>query len=310
MLSINFNEIDTLINESDSFVLSLLVTFLGTALGFFGAFYISKLTERQQKKKEELKSINLIKSRIRYLTQLIESSLSVIDKQVIIIEELAINIINAPKEMQKTKFFADNNLIRLQKMDTKEFFDAYHIIITENEESNKDYNIMYNTIDYLYLAMNQVIESYKIYQETFIKDQLYIKEKVEYLSILMIKCIKEFEKNDDNYKDSPNYKFIVKHHDIYNELILKEEPLCVYENKYLLPFGNELRNSYSKENFFNDFFLHLSQSMIKFDDIERVSLLYAKSLNETAIHIRSSSEKLMTINKKIISYYTSQTVCV
>ena len=47
-----FYHIDTIIKESSSFWISLLITFSGTALGFLGAFYLTKFTEIKQKKNQ------------------------------------------------------------------------------------------------------------------------------------------------------------------------------------------------------------------------------------------------------------------
>ena len=153
MFKLNFYEIDTLINESGSVWLNLLVTFLGTGLGFLGAFFLNRRSEKGLKKKEVAKTLHLHRTRLDYLAQLIDNSLEVLSKNVSRFEQLISDIKKAPTDLHMMSIFADNNLQRLQKMDTKDIFDAYHALIPESEESIKDYKNIYGTIDFLHLNM-------------------------------------------------------------------------------------------------------------------------------------------------------------
>ena len=139
----DFYDIETFVGESNSFWISLLVTIIGTLLGFLGAFYLSKWTDRKQINKEKQQKIDRYKDRLKYLSQLRETSLKILKDQLDNFDELANDIMQDPTEQHFLKVLASNDLQRLQNMDTEEVFHAYHLIIPENEDKIKDYKNIY-----------------------------------------------------------------------------------------------------------------------------------------------------------------------
>lgn len=301
MFKLNFYEIDTLINEPVSIWISLFVTFMGTGLGFMGAFYLSKRNEREQKKKEATQTIKLYWSRLRYFFQLIDNSIEILLKNIERYESLITEITKAPTDLHMLSIFADNNLQRLQRMDTNDIFDAYHILIPEDEESIRDFKNIYGNIDFIHLNMDQMFDSYKIYKDNFSRDQHYIKDKIQTLATVMIKWIKDIETKPD-FNTLPNYAFLVKHFKVYSQLTSDRVEFSQYEIQFLLPFGDELRTEFDQEVFFNEFFQLLNQTIIKFKDIRLNSIVFTDGLTETIKGVKVSSERLKGISKKITSH--------
>lgn len=217
MFKLNFYDIENQIADPGSIWLNLIFTMIGTGLGFFGAYLLSKRSERLQIRKDANQIINLHWSRLKYLTQLINSSLDVLLNNIDRFEKLTEVINEAPVEYHLLNLVADDNLQRLQKMDSKDIFDAYHILIPESEGSTNDFRNMYGSIDFLHFNMVQMLDSYIAYKENLKRDQNYIKDKIETLGTVVIKWIKDIEK-EPNFGEQPKYIFLTKHYTIYKEM--------------------------------------------------------------------------------------------
>lgn len=102
-----------------------LVAFLGTGLGFLGAYFLTKVADRKQKKRDKYIKQDLYNDRLIYMSQLID--VDIIKKQIGKLEKLSAEIEKVPTEYHKLELIASNDLMRLQKMDTVEVFT--HIII-------------------------------------------------------------------------------------------------------------------------------------------------------------------------------------
>lgn len=304
MFKLNFYEIDTLINEPVSIWISLFVTFLGTGLGFMGALYLSKRVERIQKKRDATQTIKLYWSRLKYFFQLVDNSIEILLKNIERYESLITEITKAPTDLHMLSIFADNNLQRLQRMDTNEIFDAYHILIPENEESIKDYKNIYGNIDFIHLNMDQMIDSYKIYKDNISRDQHFIKDKIQTLATVMIKWIKDIETKPD-FSTQPNYLFLVKYFKVYKQMTTDVVDFSNYETQFLLPFGDELRTMFDQEDFFYEFFQLLNQPILKYKDIRLNSKVFTDGLSDTIKGVKVSSGKLKEISKKITSHNIS-----
>jgi hypothetical protein len=293
----NFYDIETFIKESDSVWISLLVTFIGTLLGFLGAFYLSKWTERKQINKEKQQKISSYKDRLHYLSQLIETSLKILNDQLDNFEDLAKDLIQDPIEQHLLKIVASNDLLRLQNMDTEEVFHAYHLIMPENDDKIKDYKNIYGSIDFLYLRLKQALDSTDKNVNFTHRDQMYIKDTVEHLSNEIYAWIKDLEKR--SLMDSPEYIFLVKSHKEYMKLIEDKAKIGNFETDFLIPFGTELRQSFPKTDFFNEFNDLTSKAIIRFNHIKENATVFAAELRDLRNEMRNSIDTLTEINENL-----------
>jgi hypothetical protein len=92
---------------------------------------------------------------------------------------------------------------------------AYNEIINDSEIKLKDYKNIYNTIDFIYLRLQQAIDSNEKHIGFCHRDQMYIKEKVDGLSDELIKIIKTIESYGNEFKDRDDYKFLTSWHTKY-----------------------------------------------------------------------------------------------
>ena len=293
----NFYDIETFIKESDSFWISLLVTFIGTLLGFLGAFYLSKWTERKQINKEKQQKISSYKDRLHYLSQLIETSLKILNDQLDNFEDLAKDLIQDPIEQHLLKIVASNDLLRLQNMDTEEVFHAYHLIMPENDDKIKDYKNIYGSIDFLYLRLKQALDSTDKNVNFTHRDQMYIKDTVEHLSNEIYAWIKDLEKR--SLMDSPEYIFLVRSHKEYMKLIEDKAKIGNFETDFLITFGTELRQSFPKTDFFNEFNDLTSKAIIRFNHIKENATVFAAELRDLRNEMRNSIDTLTEINENL-----------
>jgi len=301
----DFYRVNTLINESGSFWMSFFVTVLGTAIGFSGAYYLTRLTAKKQKEKEKQQKNDLYKDRLTYMTQLIETCIDIIKRQIDKYEELAKEINEAPTEQHFLKLIASNDLQRLQSMDTEEVFHAYHLIIPESIDKILDYTNIYSSIDYLYLSIKQTIDSVDKHVNYVHRDQMYIKEKIENLDIEVIKWIKQIEVDRPaDFNELAEYNFLILYHNKYQSLIKETALIAKIESDFLLPFGNELRQHYDKSPFFSELNSLITQSAIKFNHVRLNSTAFSSVLVELRKELSESIEKLEKINTKITIHNT------
>ncbi len=288
-----------IVNEPTSTWVSLLITLIATFLGFWGAFYISTRTERNQKKSEIEKQKDIYKKRLSHLTNLISNSLDIVDKQLTNYEELAKEIKNAPTEIHMPKMTASTDLNRLQRMDTEGIFLAYNEIINDSDTKLKDYKNIYNTIDFIYLRLRQATESNEKHIGFCHRDQMYIKEKVDGLSDELIKIIKTIESYGNGFNERVDYKFMTSWHTKYYDLVEKQASLGDIEREMMAPFGELLKKEHDKAPYFPILYDFTSKIMVRFNHIRTNSISFADEMINMRSEMQETTEKLKEINDKI-----------
>ncbi|MBN2880428.1 hypothetical protein JXM83_00075 [Candidatus Woesearchaeota archaeon] len=266
---------------------------------------MTKLSEKKQYKKDKQFKVSAYQDRLRYLVQLIESSISILNRQLSNFEKLSDEVMADLTEQHFLKIIASNDLERLQKMDTEEVFHAYHLIIPESEEKIKNYKNIYGAIDYLYLRLKQAIESTEKQVGYIHRDQMYIKETIESLSNVMYARIKNIEAKGET--SSSEHSFLVKHHKVYMALIEDRSEIGNYEVDFLLPFGNELRVSFKASEFFGELNDFIAKAIIRFNHIKENSTVFANELKDVRKEMKNSIERLTKINEEITCHNTSYT---
>ena len=274
-------------------------TLIATFLGFLGAFYISTRSERNQKKNEIEKQKDIYKKRLSHLTNLITNSLDIVEKQLTNYELLAIEIKKEPTEIHMPKMTASTDLHRLQRMDSEGIFLAYNEIMSESEVKLKDYQNIYNSIDFIYLRIRQALVSNEKQISFCHRDQMYIKEKVDGLSDELIKVIKTIESHFSDFADRDDYKFLTSWHTKYYELVEKQATLGEIEKEMMLPFGEILRKEHDKMPYFPILYDYTSKTLVRFNHLKTNSISFAEEMNNMRNEMKTSIDKLNEINEKI-----------
>ena len=300
-----YYRIDTLINQPSSNWVSLGITIIGTLFGFLGAYYLTRITENKQKKKEKQQKIELYIDRLKYLTQLIDKCLELANNQIDRFGELSKNLSDDPIEQHLLKLIGSNDMLRLQKMDTEEVFHAYHLIMPDNSDKMKDYKSIYSSIDFIYLRIIQVIDSNEKHMGFKHQDHIQIKETIEKLATEMVKWIKLIE-SYDNFNSFLAYHFLVKHHKQYMQLTNEIAHLGNFESDFLIEFGDELRKNFDKEIFFSDLYTLVSQAISRFNHLKSNTTIFATELSEIKSIMKEPIDRLVTINEKIKSHISSK----
>jgi hypothetical protein len=301
----DYYHIDTLTKADGSFWIDLAKTVIGTSLGFLGAFYLTNRTNKKQKEKDRTNKISRYKERLHYLAELIESVIKILNDQIDNYEELGNSINKEPLEYHLLKIKASSDLQRLQNMDTEEVFHAYHLIIPDSPDKEKNYKNIYGSIDFLYMRNKQAIDSNDNHIKFVYRDQLYIKEAIESLTNEMYNHIKLIETKEKGFESLPKYVFLRSHHKNYMGLSNSKVKLSELEMKFLLPFGDELRQTYSQEAFFGDLNTLVTKALIKFNHIRDNSLKFSSELLGIRKEMKSAIEKLTNIKENITSHNTA-----
>lgn len=297
-----YYKIDTLINEPSSFWINLIITILGTSIGFLGAFWLANRTYKKQLKTEYNAKLELYKDRLRYMLLLIESALKSIEKQTDNFEDLAKEYKKDPTEKHLLRLIASNDLHRLQAMDTEEVFRAYFLVIPNNSEKNNDYKKIYGYIDFLFRSQKQTIESTEKQVGFVYRDQMFIKKTIEKLTNQMYKWIKRIEKEDPAYSSLGKYSFLVHYHMIYTQLIEEQSKLRRIEEEFLIPFGQLLLKDYKYEEYFGEIHNLASKAIIRFNHLKMNSDNFANDLNSQRSLMKNSFESLTAIKNKLQGY--------
>lgn len=201
--------------------------------------------------------------------------------------------------MHMLKIVASTDLHRLQKMDSEGIFLAYNEIISESEEKLKDYKNIYSTIDFIYLRIQQAIESNEKQVNFCHRDQMYIKEKVDGLSDELIKIIKTIESNGGDFKNSIDYEFTTSWHSKYYDLVEKQSNLGIIETELIIPFSETLRKEHDKKPYFPILYDFTSKSMVRYNHLKTNSNTFADEMGNIRSEMSESINKLKEINDKI-----------
>ena len=289
--------IDTLNQDSISVWTELFVTFFGALLGFGLAFYLAKRTEYKQRRKEKTELINKYKSRLSYLSDLITSSLNFIESQLNHFESLGRKIKEEPTELHLITKTANNDLLRLQNIDSEEVFYAYNQISKEKENNITSYHKIYGCIDYLTLRYSQEMEAFEKYVEYTNRDQRRLQKKFNKLSIKIFNWAKKYELRPNGTSDK-RYKFLVKHHMNYVQLTEQWSKLNILEQDFLIPFGKELLN-YEMEEFFLELHSLCLSTLYVFSHLKSNTILFSVKLPDIRNEMIEPIETLKAINEKI-----------
>lgn len=297
-----FYKVEYLIDETSSFWMNFTITFIGTLMGFLGAFWLLNISDKKQKTNEKKVKDNIYRSQLEYLTLLIESSLSVIDVQISKIEELALKIKNKPTKQQPLEILASNDLERLHKMDSIEMFNAYLAILPENNRLVKDYKNIFNSIDFLHSEMKQIIASTVERNKFVYQNQVDLKSTIDKLLIETKKHIQRIKTSIPNFEDESYYQFLVSKDKIIDELILRKEiDLEIYEKKYLFPYGVVLKKSFITQESYNNLLDLISQSLRTINGMKSDSIEFHDNLMAKRSRLANSINMLNTLNKKMTS---------
>ncbi|NWJ49451.1 MAG: hypothetical protein HXX14_01170 [Bacteroidetes bacterium] len=292
----NYYNIDSFNQESSSVVMDFIVTLFGTGAGFFCALFLSKKNERKQKVKENNDLINKYKSRLGYLTELISSSIILIETQVANLIKLAEEIKEKPTEVHLLIHTANNDLERLQKMDSEEVFHAYNLIAKEADDKSKNYHNIYSCIDYLYLRSKQGTEQVTKHVEYTYRDQMRIKELLDGLLIDLFHW-KIFFQNKPKGHLSTQFHFF----DLKSENFVNWETLGDLISEFVVPLEKELKENHLKEEYFPGLHNICVQAIFIYNHLVQNSVSFSKELVAIKSDIEPKIKILKTINTKLKS---------
>lgn len=291
--------VDTFVGEFGSFWVDLFITIIGTLLGFWGAFYLTRVSDRKQERKERQVNIDLCKSRLGYFVQLLESCLKNAEKQLDRIERLADETEANPLNLHFLKVIASNDLDRAQRMDTQEVFYSYFLVIPDGEEKLKNYNKIYSSLDHLYLGMKQAIAS----AETRIKyvhdDHSFIKKTIDDLAASIYH--RSIQLEGDKARTA-EYSFLVGTHKEYTRLVVDRADISLYETKFIYPLGTNLNKYFTRSDFFEAFHDAVSKAIVRYNHCRGNSIFFVKELREVKSELAESLKFLKEMVDRLKPY--------
>lgn len=164
--------------SNDDFCTSLIVTLIGTFVGFFLALYADRKLANKNAKQQKT-------SQILYLKSILKSLENIIPKQIVKFNEFADTIRKSPLEIHQPEILVTFDVLRLRNSDSVETQEAYFHFFNNSEDPYKDYKNLFAHGDFLYRKLESFEQ--QVTKDTTDKqaEQIQIRDLIEEISLLL-----------------------------------------------------------------------------------------------------------------------------
>lgn len=164
--------------SSDDFCTSLIVTLIGTFVGFFLALYADRKLANKNAKQQKT-------SQILYLKSILKSLENIIPMQLVKFNEFADTIRKSPLEIHQPEILVTFDVLRLRNLDSVETQEAYFHFFSNSEDPYKDYKNLFAHGDFLFRRL-ELFEQ-QVTKDTTDKqsEQILIRDLMEETSLLL-----------------------------------------------------------------------------------------------------------------------------
>lgn len=179
------------LGDEFSWISSLLITLIGTFLGFLLVLILDKLVDRRNQKRKEIEESNKKLDVLKYLKSILDALLIYIPKQTRNIKNFSDELKKSPLEIVHPEILATYDLMRLRNADNVNTQDAYINFFQDSENPFKDYKNLFAHGDYLMREMDSIEKQTEraIYFKH--KDQLAVRDILEELSFILMNRMQE-----------------------------------------------------------------------------------------------------------------------
>src|SRR3989339_841167 len=248
IIDIIFETGEHIIFGSDSsFLIKLLISFLGAFFGFGFALYLYYKKNKKEEKKENEKKEYENKSKLKYFNTTIQSFIAKSNSQNKNIREFIEKQRISANKIEFVKVIPSNDFQRFLSIESKGIFEVY---VSLNGEQNKDWIEKYKSIlfslDYLEGIRSEIFRVSLKHMDSSYKSQLNLKSIIESISNKIAFYLKILSENYQSEKwKNPifvelnniliNYEKIIKENTDFDKLnieFLEPTITILYDEKY------------------------------------------------------------------------------
>jgi hypothetical protein len=290
------------LQESNSFLIDLIVTFIGAFLGFFLALILNRRSENKQKRTELEKQVNSNKDILRCFNLYIESTYISVEKQLSHYEVYTSSIRTDLYQQQLPVVLATSDFSRLQNFDNRDLFKAYNEIDYSSENRIKDFKNLFNHIDYICKILPSLearVEKRSTFlhaDHTFIHDT--IEEIIYHIGISTKHCRRTFP---DIYKDLPEYIYLFNFESVYLKLIKEGFPIGKFKEEFIVPLHDTIDANISDQKFVDFLIFKIKAVLYRINNLELNSLKFSDDFLDCKEHIQIAIKFLKAFKLKIDS---------
>jgi hypothetical protein len=292
-----------LIPEPSSNWVSFWINFSGVLVGALLAYLIAIIIDirqrKNEKRKEEIDLTNLNNDRLTNLSTLIDSVLSIAEKQGIEYKELADTINKKPYETHLVKITITEDIQRIKHLDGQDIFDAYTKKLSSNNQRIANFSKLFHLVDYLGLKMAQMFDMHAKHNNFTFNDQTYIRDIIDDLVTILTNLSVEIEIIDpENYSKNTIYLFVTG--------LLKKssydtsKDLAYFESEFLIPLRNQCIEMFSFNKSLAFLILEKTKrGVARFKHINYNSTQHAEACSKFKSEIEPQLSTLRELNEEI-----------
>lgn len=254
--------------SENSFLLQILMSFIGAFFGFGFALILYYFQNKKVKNKQSLERTQVHKDQLEYFKILLSGSLTFVEKQLDLLKEY----ISEQEELLDQKIYkesANNDINRLMSLDLHSIFLAYREIFGANKSWIKEYSGFYHSLDFVDGKLLEVRRIYKNNLDQGWDDILNVKALVDQLPNQLSKYALRISNNlgEERWKNDA-YIFLDSQIIKYREIVSKGADLETIGKDYLKPMIKEILDNHDKEEFAEEIMTTCKNARVKMNDIK------------------------------------------
>jgi hypothetical protein len=276
----------------------LLVTFIGTLLGFWAAIWLYRKQITDARNKERKEGLQRHLDHMHWFSGILKQVIRYSNKQAEQLELFVDRIRKEPSEHHQLAFVVSRSTERLVRANNESTFHAYSTVFASSPESKDDYLRLLAATDYITVGMARIKEVYEQYIKATYKRQLKLKALLEVSSNTLSAVLASM------HNGGPNQSFLgsALHTNLgqlmnhYNDLIDYSRPAREFIEGYVQPLKTVVL-AHEHQLDFGDLRTQLKDSTVIFTDIERDSIGFLGPFLPS--NLREPAERLNVIHASI-----------
>lgn len=144
---------------SSQYFSDMTISVFGAFIGIGGALWIFNQTLEKNREADENKKNNYLKNRLMFTSNLLDSVLIQMSRQIDMFMDQAERIFDNPFEIHVVQIFASNQMDRLLNIDSQDLFEAFLLKYGNNESTIKKYKEFLGHIDFVAKSSTGIFDS-------------------------------------------------------------------------------------------------------------------------------------------------------
>lgn len=285
--------------EDSSIWTDLFVTIIGGIIGFGTALWFYYQQNQRDRAKEIIEADQEFKDTLNYLKLLIDGVVTTIEQQNKKSIEFAEKVKANPVEIEYLMIIAGQDIERLHLIDPSKVFLTFRHRFSSENNWLKDFQKLYNHLDFIHGHMKENITIFRKYQEGTYKQLMRFKAIVDNLPDVMSDMSLEMKQTIADYKNDQRFIFLEEAIMKYRALADNDSKIEEYDNKFLRPVIEETIKKYQLEFFGPKIMDMCKKARVLLNDIAVDSIATADTILTSPGRLENSKTYLVEISKKI-----------